>query len=325
MTRRRNPNVVREQNSIFYFSPEQSDIPTAFEELYTRMFLEDVSKALLPAWASQRGSKVSVEITPTNSDLEEKLSAALDISRQAYNHHDLGSALSEFLRLTMFELCLNGRVVFEIAYLRKKPDAPKDGFDLIHLKEQQLFRVFGHWYQFVPSDIAQEQNVPQRIHLPAENLAVFTLPGHLKRMVSKTMTALSAVSDHRWHDLATKAHSEQLPYDFSTHERSMRLALAEAVKEIGWTARGSFSDKVTNYYSIRQDLRFKLFLLEVREALLAQLNALLKCAGRALGWSAQLSISGMTTRSALERALDQLASGKKPFTEIMDEIRSFEH
>lgn len=324
MRYRSDTNEIREQSSIFYFSSDRDAIPRALEEHNTHMFLEDVSLELLPTWLTRNGSKITVEITPANTDVEEKLSAALDATSQGFHHRDLGGALSEFLRLTATEVFLAGRAVFEIVYLRSEPNTPNESFELVKLNSRQIFRRWSRWYQYVPTHIAREQNVAKRIPLPSKNIAVFTLPGHLKRRVAKAMESLSATSTHRLHDLALKAHSGQLPYDFTTHERSMGLALAEAVREIGWTARGTFADKVTSYYSLRQNLRFKLFVLEVREALLAQLNLLLERIGTVLGWTAQLSVSGMTTRLVLEQALNQLASGKKPFIEIMDEIRAFE-
>jgi len=315
--------VVREQASIFYFSPGQSDeMPKSLIELYTHMFIEDLSRALLPVWTTRDGSKISVELTPPNSDLRGKLSAAFNISRQDYYDRDLVRVLSEFLRLTMVELCIDRRMVFEIAYLRPKPEEPRDAFKLFHINSRQIVHRWGRWYQIVPPDIARDRQVAESISLPCENISVFTLPDHLARPIASAMEALSALSDDRWHGLAIQAQEENIPYDFSVHQRSMNLALAESVREIGWTARGLFNQQITNYYSLRQNLRFKLFALGVREALLAQLNAVLKRVGPALGCSTQLSISGLPTRSNLEEALAELASGEKPFTEIMDEIRN---
>lgn len=322
MTRRSYATEIREQSSVSYISPGRADeIPQSFAEFYTHMFLDDVSQALLPIWATRPNSNVSVEITPANADLEDMLSAGLDTSRQSSYQRDLGSALSQFLRLTMVELCIARRAVFEIAYLRPNPEEPRDGFHLVHVNPRQIVHRWGRWHQIVPPDVAREKKVAEKIPISCENIAAFTLPRHLARPVASAMDALSALSDHRWLDLALQAQNQQLPYDFSAHARSMRIALAESVREIGWAARGSFNDKVTSYYSLRQHLRFKLFVVEIREALLAQLNAVLQRIGSVLGWSAQLSISALPTRSSLEEALAQLASGEKPFTEILNAVR----
>jgi len=323
MRRSNHVDEVREQRSVFYFNRDAgSDWPRPFAEIYTHMFVEDVSRRLFPAWTSRHDSNVTAEVSPTNVDLERMLSTALDISRQRYHRSELASSLSEFLRLTMVELCLARRAVFEIVYLRPKAGEPRSGFELLHINSRQLFQRWGRWYQNVPAEIAQERQVEEQIALPSETVAVFTLPERWGRSVASAMEVLSVLSDYRWHGLALAAQDSQLPYDFSIHERSMRIALAEAVRDIGWTARGSLNDKVTNYYSLRQDLQFQLFQLEVREALLAQLNAVLQRAGSVLGWSAQLSIKGLPDRSTIEQAMAQLAAGAKPFTEVMDSVRN---
>jgi hypothetical protein len=323
MARRSPSTEVREQRSVFYFTPEGAgELPRPFGEMYPHMFMQDVSQNLIPASARRR-DKLAVEILPANEQVEKMLTRALDISHQSYSHRDMERALSEFLRLTMVELCLAPRVVFEIVYLRPKAGEPPVAFELFLVNARQIVERRGHLFQTVPAEIARERKVDELISLPPENLAVFTLPSELARPVASAMQALSALSDHRWHTLALDAQKQRLPYDFSIHERSMKLALAEALRAIGWTARGSFNDKVINYYWLRQELRFKLFELAVREALVGQLNTVLQRVGAVLGWSAQLSISGLPGRTDLERALDQLASGAAPFTEIMDSIRGY--
>ena len=324
MNRPSRSTEVREQRSVFYFLPEGAgEMPRPFGELYSHMFMEDVSQNLLPAYTRRRNSGVTVEIFPANKELQSMVTAALDISHRSRYHGDLEDALAEFLRLTMVELCLAPRATFEIVYVRPKAGEPPARFELFHINPRQIVERRGHLVQVVPPEIARERDVEEMILLPAENLAVFTLPYELARPVAAAMPTLAALSDHRWHLLALEAQKQGLPYEFSVHERSMQLALAEAVRDIGWTARGSFNEKVFNYYWLRQELRFKLFELAVREALVAQLNTVLQRVGSALGWSAQLSLTGLPSRAELERALDQLASGSMPFTKILDSVRGY--
>jgi hypothetical protein len=323
MNRRNKEQEIREQRSVFYFTPRGN--PEGLlqaTELYTNMFMQDVSQAILPSWATRRGSKADVSIAPANEEVEKKIAAALDISRQGYYHRDLARALSEFFRLTMIELCLDGRALFEIAYLRPEEGAPKNGFDLVHLKLRQMKRGWGKWYQVVPPDVAEELAVAEKIHIPDENIVTFTLPNKLSKPVSFAMEAMSAISDHRLYTLAIDAGTSRLPYDFSKHQRSMNMALGEAMREIGWMGRGTLTNQITSYYYLRQDLRFRLFALELREALLMQLNALLRKVGAELGWSAEIVITGLPERGFLDQTLDALHSGTKPFTEIMASVRN---
>lgn len=214
MRRRNNTGEVREQRSVFYFTPrDEPGVP----ELYTHMFVQDVSQAILPAWAIRRGSKTDVSITPDDSEVEKKIAAGLEISHRGYYHRDLAGSLSEFFRLTMAELCLDERALFEIVYSRPEEGAPRNQFDLVHLKARQMRRRWGKWHQLVPPDVAQERDASEKIHIPDENVVEFRLPKKLRKAVAVAMEAMSAISDHRLHTLALEADKHRLPYDFSKH------------------------------------------------------------------------------------------------------------
>ena len=97
----------------------------------------------------------------------------------------------------------------------------------------------------------------------------------------------------------------------------MDLALVEAVKPIGWNARGSYNGHVTSYYWIRLMLTFEKFKIELRHTILATLNDALKRIGKKLGFEAQIEISGLPVRVDVTDALRKLDLGEVPFTEVM--------
>lgn len=115
----------------------------------------------------------------------------------------------------------------------------------------------------------------------------------------------------------TEAQTRGLPYDFSQHERIQLLALAEAGRLLGWTARGSFNGEVLSYYWIQMQLEFEAFKLRVREHLLAQLNETLRHAGQQVGFAATILVEGLPTLQDISTARDQLRSGEMAFTEVM--------
>jgi hypothetical protein len=97
----------------------------------------------------------------------------------------------------------------------------------------------------------------------------------------------------------------------------MNLALVEAVKPVGWYARGSYNQYVTSYYSIRLMLTFEEFKIELRHSMLATLNDALKCIGRKLGFEGQIEISGIPLHADITDARRKLDLGEAPFTEVM--------
>jgi hypothetical protein len=97
----------------------------------------------------------------------------------------------------------------------------------------------------------------------------------------------------------------------------MNLALVEAVKPIGWNARGTFNNCVLSYYWIRMSLTFEKFKIRLREAMLATLNRSLQRIGEKVGFKAEIKMEGLPTIADVDNASDQLASGAMPFTEVM--------
>jgi hypothetical protein len=312
--------LLRDQISQFYFADEG---PRDALGLYVRMFVEDVSQGLVPPSARLHDSKPNVELTPPNDDVAGILARALDTSHSPGYHREFPNALFEFLRYTMVDICLHNRAVYEIVYLREREDGPPTGFEFTHLSGRQLVEKRGHLFQGLPRESAAERGSDELIFLPEERLAVFTLPEPHGGMIRDAMRSLRILSDLKWHQLAVDAQNSKTLYDFATHERSFSIALAESVRGIGWGARASFQRKVTNYYWLRQEFRFRRFEMEVREILIEQLNEVMQRVGPRLGWSAQITVKGLPIGTDYERALTQLEQGTKPFIEIMDSVREY--
>ncbi len=97
----------------------------------------------------------------------------------------------------------------------------------------------------------------------------------------------------------------------------MNLALVEAVKPIGWNARGSFNDCVLSYYWIHLSLTFEKFKIQLRDAMLTTLNSGLQRVGGKMGLNAQIRIDGLPTLADVDAANQHLDSGTMPFTEVM--------
>lgn len=47
--------------------------------------------------------------------------------------------------------------------------------------------------------------------------------------------------------LVVEASQAGLPYDFQEHQRSLKSALADIVRPIGWPARGTFNGSFTKF------------------------------------------------------------------------------
>jgi hypothetical protein len=312
---------VRRQKTVFYYlergSGEGSLGPHPFHDFYTRMFIEDTSLGVMPIGGRSRRPDFNITLDPSNPTAEQMVATAL--SDDAYSYRDeLESAVCDFFRKCSAQIAAFDRATYEIVFLEEPTKKRLVGFDLVFIEESQLIRKGGSIYQIVPEQIAKERGVPELIALDERDLMVFVAPIRFRKPLQKMRIGLSRIEDKRMTTLVMEASQAGLPYDFQEHQRSMKLALADIVRPIGWPARGTFNDSVLSYYWIQMSILFHEFKIELREEILKSLNDGLRQVGRQLEFEALLKIDGLPTLNDAKTALQNLESGNMPFTTVMD-------
>jgi hypothetical protein len=278
------------------------------------MFPEDVSLGIMPIGGRSKRPGFEIASYPPDKRAQEIIAGGLD--RRNYRN-SLPDAVCDFFQMVAANLCLADRAMFEIAYFEEPQTQKLTGFELVFVSQSQLIEKGGQMYQRVPPDVAKERSVSELILLPREDLIEFKPPVDFATPLRDVRANLSRLDRQRFPELALIATEKKIHYDFRAHEKSMKLALVEAVKPIGWNARGSFNDCVTSYYWIRLMLTFERFKIELRSALLATLNEGLQRIGLKLGFEAQIKITGLPMRVDVADAIVKLDSGLMPFTEVM--------
>jgi len=286
----------------------------SFTGFYMHMFPEDVSLSIMPIGGHSSRPNFEVTLCPADKRVEGIIRAGL---ADDYHGSSLADTLYELFRLVAADLCAAEHAIFEIVYL-EEPDTEKVvGFELAFISEAQVVEKKGQLYQFVPPELARERNVPELIPLAREDLIVFKAPAGFEKALRDVRLSLSQLDKLQYPALMLEATERNVPYDFKVHERSMHLALLEAVKPIGWNARGSFNDCVLSYYWIHLSLTFEKFKIQLREAMLTTLNSGLQHIGAKIGFNAQIRIDGLPTLADVDAANQNLDSGAMPFTEVM--------
>lgn len=278
------------------------------------MFPEDVSLGIMPIGGRSKRPGFNIATSPPDKRAHGIIAAGLD--KRNYRN-SLADPVCEFFRMVAANLSLADRAMFEIVYFEEPETQKLTGFELVLINQSQLIEKGGQTYQRVPPDVAKERNVSELILLPREALIEFRPPVDFETPLRDVRANLSRLDRQRFPELALIATEKKIPYDFKAHERSMKLALIEAVKPIGWNSRGSFNNCVTSYYWIRLMLTFERFKIELRNALLTTLNQGLQRIGQKLGFEAQIKITGLPMRADVADAIVKLDSGLMPFTEIM--------
>ncbi len=311
MNQRRTVEPIRKQRTIFYRSPQDAERPVEF---YMHMFPEDVSLGIMPIGGRTKRPDFKISITPANKQAQAIIAAGLG---REHHRHSLAEAVCEVFETVSANLCFADRFMYEIAYLEERETQSPVGFELVWINQSQLVEKGGQIFQRVVPDVAKEENVSEMILLPKEDIIEFRPPAGFEKALRDVRTNLSRLDKLHLPELALRATKENIPYDFKAHDRSMKLALVEAVRPIGWNARGTYNDCVTSYYWIRLMLTFEKFKIELRHAMLAAINDALKRIGQKLGFEAQIEISGLPMRVDVTDALRKLELGEVPFTEVM--------
>jgi hypothetical protein len=112
---------------------------------------------------------------------------------------------------------------------------------------------------------------------------------------------------YQWTDQSFQSH----------HQRQASELLGEAVKPIGWNARGSFNDCVLFYYWIHLMIRFERFKIELRDAMLNTLNDGIQRVGQKIGFNGKITIDGLPTLADVDAAIVNLKSGTMAFSDVM--------
>jgi hypothetical protein len=302
---------VRKRRGIFYYSPENEELGPGF---YMHMFSEDLAVSIMPIGGRSSRTNFRVTISPD----EERAKDIIMTGLKEHGHgHSLADTLYDFFQLVSAYLTTSERAVFEVVYLEEQQTRTLIGFELAAIAETQIVEKRGQFFQCVPPQLAVERNVPEMIPLEKENLIIFRPPMEFEKPLRRLRRGLSELDKLQFPALMLEATKRNIPYDFKAHERSMKLALVEAVKPIGWNARGSFNDSVLSYYWILMSLTFERFKIRLRETMLDTLNAGFERIGEKLGFEARLKIEGLPTLADVDHAIEQLNSGAMPFTEVM--------
>jgi hypothetical protein len=313
MNNRHSSEPIRKRQGIFYYSPPS---PEGFGEFYMHMFPEDVSLGIMPIGGRSSRPNFGVTLCPADEAVKDMITAGLNRRDYGYGR-SLADSLYEFFHLLAADLCAAEQAIFEIVYLEDPQTKKMIGFELAFISENQIVEKRGQLYQFIPLELARERNVPEQIPLVREDLMVFKAPADFEKALRDVRQILAQLDKSRFPMMLLEATKRNVPYDFIAHERSMKLALVEAVKPIGWNARGTFNDCVLSYYWIHLSLTFEKFKIRLREAMLTTLNSGLERIGEKISFKAQIKIEGLPTLADIDTANKNLDSGAMPFTEVM--------
>ncbi len=327
MSGRRSRELLRSQESVRYATdlarrndPVLGRQPDYFRMLYPHMLIEDVSLRIMPIGGRSK-RPFRVIISPPNDGVERVVAAGVSRRESTGARGELAVAVCDFVRDCAQTIMAFGEAIHEIVYLVDPQSGGKVGFELVFIQPRTVERKRGRLLQYVPADVAADLRVPRYVVLTAERILVFRLPARFQRIHDRMMESLGGLSTPVLPEFALRQKAEGIPavpFDMQVHERTQKLALAQATKLLGWNARGLLQNAILEFYWLHRELLFERFLIELRGEILTSLNEGLVVIGREMNFSGEVVVEGLPTLADVDAAQEALALGARPFKEIIE-------
>jgi hypothetical protein len=275
------------------------------------------------------GPDFQLEIVGDQSEeLQNMIGDALRVEFQP--SRDLQSGVSHFVRRAAQLLVTCGPLAYEIDFIGIKGARPLK-FALELVMPGTFSKRRGKPIQYVPAERASEIDFVRRtlrgrcfVFLDPTAVIEINLGPRRTRDVARMMAAFQEANSGMEFEL-TAIRSAQAGHGFpeglpltARRQRSDKL-VAEYSAPIGWSARwalrGDREDRLDTYLAWRH-LQFVRFQILARESIMDGLNRAISLAGKTVGFSSQLFLTGMTTIDEVDDIQRRFGDGDVSLREI---------
>jgi len=315
------------RKSIRYYIPDKTPKRDLHTSLYTHMFIKDLHLGIMPIGGRSENPNFAVKIEPPSKEIEELIRLGL------HTHHgeprDMAEAVCDFIDEVAHILVYYSKVYYEIVYFYTDESKNKiEGFRLERISNDNIKDIFGFCWQFLPKKILKDrkQNLKRFIWLPKSDLLVIVIPKALGgiRKFRELLSNLQWVSRDPIPKFVMEDMSVQQQtkgYDFSIYRENQESFLARITRDLGWPARGSFSESSLEFYQIYRYLKFEKTKAILREHILKGLNKTLESIGKKMGFKAKIKLEGIPSSQNLDDYIRQLVKGSLQFSKVMELTR----
>ena len=304
--------------------PAIAPTPPYSDYHYPRMLIEDIQNNVMP-YRGMTKWKPDAQLDPANDEALVLIERA--ISDRGFRQ-SLYEVVTHFAQECAAFMMIYGKALYEIAYRYDENDAVV-GFELVDVLPNSVRKVGKKLIQHIPERVVQYEELgSDSLELSSENLVTFELPFYMRHSYERMMDSLYAqgkitsMPDFVLPNL--KGEIPPVPYDLNKFARDQKMAVAEATKAIGWSARDVPDDRfMTEYYHLHRFLRFETFKLELRTSIIKTLNEAISRAGKKLGFEATIVVKGLPTQDTIRQAQESLATGSKRFTDVINPFLAY--
>lgn len=315
------------QKSVFYYLSHYRETDQVlasrpdFNGLYAERLIKDVSLGIMPIGGKTKKKDFKVIISPSNKEIQDLISKG--ITRDDYRIN-LASEVCKFFEECVHTILSYGEADYEIAFLSRQDGGENIEFKLELIPPTTLVQQKDKYYQYLPKELADINNLPQYIPLSECDILRFQVPSYLQDELRYVLDSLISLSKRptlpEFFLNSIDGNPNQVPFDITAFNYSHNLALAEAGKSIGWNSFVSPDSGILEYYNIYRFLLFEKFKINLRNSILSTFNEGLHIIGQRLGFSAELGIEGLPSIEDANIALSKLSDGNISFNEIIDQF-----
>lgn len=237
------------------------------------MFIEDVHIAVMPIGGrTEKRTDFSATFSGEPSECEKAKDLCLSLSQ--YGGYEDKRLVCDVVDQIALHLAWHGRAVCEIIRDRDEPGKKH----LVHFTPERLFRIPGHYVQWVPSG---DYNLWKKrfIVIPSKDVWEISIPLILGGASSygKILSGL-----RRFEHLGPRFWREDLEkqkltkhYDFMEYVRNSEIYYASITQNWGWNRRDWTQERGTEFFNFYRTVTFRWAQAVLREHIIKEINNLL--------------------------------------------------
>ncbi|MEE9383760.1 MAG: hypothetical protein V3V08_10135, partial [Nannocystaceae bacterium] len=299
-------DILPRQYAVKKAKPESE-----WDSSYARMFLQDVQHAIMPIGGRSERSRFKVELV-SGRDVDESLVAMALGDRSSYGSARLAPAVTDWVTDFAVSMLMLGAVRYEL-----KPESGEDkAFRLIEVSPEnpswvrRILRRLGGMRSDTSSMAFYEGRMPPITEEQRREI-------HRACAIASSMEALVSLRQ------SDSSPGPSARFDVDARIAGRAVALAHAVGCVGWNGRDEFHPRHAQnvYHYIYRQLRFSMFLAQLRATALGCLDSALEEASTLVGRDVRVRVVGLPTEADAERVLDDLTRGQTNLPELATDLR----
>ncbi|SYZ71944.1 hypothetical protein TRIP_C20059 [Candidatus Zixiibacteriota bacterium] len=287
----------------------------------SHMLIEDIHTGIIPFSYDEYKSPNGVSLEPASEEVEQMICNALP------SHYgrtdDLRGMVCGFVRYAAHVLAAYGKLDCEIVYYFADQERKKCmAFELHHIPHGIVHHVMGIPFYFDTSgeDVKKLSLFKRVRRIDPARLILLDLPSELgsprrHRRLIGNMARLgqSVIPSFALEEM--KQDKVEKVFDFMSYRKSYELWIASITMHLGWTARGTYRERSTEYFRLVRHLKMKRQMALLRIHIMARLNEALLKVGQVMGFNNQIRMEGLPTPEKYDELIVKLSKGELPFAE----------